>query len=184
MILSERCLTLILDDQHLVDDDGDIRCGWSPLLSSTSPLWSTTILTPSEKRCHPPSQHPRDPWYNRNHHHGSGEWCHSPDIIIVILGIIINIMVQVHGYDLAVDPEDGTRLYMGADDGVVIHGSTQVMLMVLMTIFMLSRYWYVWLWSFMWSWYWRYESFTIRQTTDQVQDSSNLKLRHLLLATL
>jgi len=32
---------------------------------------------------------------------------------------------EVHGYDLAVDPEDGTRLYMGADDGVVIHGSTQ-----------------------------------------------------------
>ena len=33
----------------------------------------------------------------------------------------------MHGYDLAVDPEDGTRLYMGADDGVVIHGSTQVL---------------------------------------------------------
>ena len=47
----------------------------------------------------------------------------------MILGIIVIItMVQVHGYDLAVDPEDGTRLYMGADDGVVIHGSTQVIL--------------------------------------------------------
>ena len=61
--------------------------------------------------------------------------------ILVILGrIAIIIIVQVHGYDLAVDPEDGTRLHMGADDGVVIHGSTQVMLMIMMTIFMLSRY--------------------------------------------
>ena len=30
---------------------------------------------------------------------------------------------QMHGYNLAFDPEDGSRLYMGADDGV---GSTQV----------------------------------------------------------
>ena len=47
----------------------------------------------------------------------------------------------MHGYDLAVDPEDGTRLYMGADDGVVIHGSTQVRLMIMMTISM--TYFYV-----------------------------------------
>ena len=41
----------------------------------------------------------------------------------------------MHGYDLAVDPEDGTRLYMGADDGVVIHGSIQVILMMMMMMY-------------------------------------------------
>ena len=114
--------TLIRDDQHF--DDG-IRCGWSPLLSSTSPPWSTTILTPSEKRCHSHSHYHRDPWHNRNHHHGSGEWCHSPQHPGHPWN---NCNHQVHGYDLAVDPEDGTRLYMVADDEVVIHGSTQVIL--------------------------------------------------------
>ena len=32
---------------------------------------------------------------------------------------------EVHGHDLALDPEDSTRLYVGADAGMVIHGSTQ-----------------------------------------------------------
>ena len=32
---------------------------------------------------------------------------------------------EVHAYDISMDPEDGTRFYVGADDGIVIHGSTQ-----------------------------------------------------------
>ena len=60
----------------------------------------------------------------------------------------------MHGYDLAVDPEDGTRLYMGADDGVVIHGSTQVSVMTIKIIMMIIL---------------------TRPTIDRVQDCSNLK---------
>ena len=39
--------------------------------------------------------------------------------------------LQVHGYDLSLDPDDKTRLYVGSDDGLVIHGSTQVKVVVM-----------------------------------------------------
>jgi hypothetical protein len=32
---------------------------------------------------------------------------------------------ELRGHDLSLDPDDPTRLYVGADDGIVIHGSTQ-----------------------------------------------------------